>query len=134
MPGKAAKIVITERQQEVLQQLRAARTSEVRIAQRAAVVLLGFEGQLNEEISRVVGLNPDQVGVWRRRWQKAFPKLVAVECAESADKLRKAIIGVLSDEHRSGRPPQITPEQQSKLISLACEDPGEESDRPVSRD
>jgi len=133
MPGKAAKIVITERQQEVLQQLRAARTSEVRIAQRAAVVLLGFEGQLNEEISRVVGLNPDQVGVWRRRWQKAFPKLVAVECAESADKLRKAIIGVLSDEHRSGRPPQITPEQQSKLISLACEDPGEESDRPVSR-
>jgi hypothetical protein len=32
MPGKAAKVVITERQQSVLQEIAAARTSEVRMA------------------------------------------------------------------------------------------------------
>lgn len=133
MPGKAAKIVITERQQKVLQELCAARTTEVRIAERATVILLGFEGRKNEEISPVVGLNPDQVGMWRRRWQQAFPKLVTVECTESHDKLRKAVIGVLSDQHRSGRPPRLTSEQQAKLISLACEDPDQESHRPISR-
>lgn len=38
MPGSAAKVLITERQQDVLEQMAAARTSPVRLAQRAKVI------------------------------------------------------------------------------------------------
>lgn len=44
MPGKAAKVLITERQQSVLQEIASARTSEVRMLERARIVLLAFEG------------------------------------------------------------------------------------------
>lgn len=131
MPGKAARVVITERQQDVLKEIAAARTSEVRMAQRAQIILLAFQRLNNEEISVQVDLNPDQIGRWRRRWQTAFAKLILVECNESRDVLRKSILSVLSDEHRSGRPPRITSEQQAKLVAMACEDPATE-DRPLS--
>lgn len=132
MPGKAAKVVITERQHSVLQEISVARTSEVRMAQRARIILLAFEGRKNEQIGAEVGMNPDQVGVWRKRWKGAFTKLVAVECNESRDGLRKAILQVLADEQRSGRRRRITPEQQAQLVALACEQPDAESS-PVTR-
>jgi transposase len=131
MPGKAAKVVITERQLSVLTEIAAARTSEVRMAQRAQIILLAFEKLNNEQISARVGLNEDQVGLWRRRWQGAFPRLVSIECTESRDALRKAVLEVLRDRPRSGRPPRITAEQQAKLASMACECP-EDSERPIS--
>ena len=49
MPGKAAKIVITERQQKILQELSAARSREVGTGERATVTSLGFQGKQNEE-------------------------------------------------------------------------------------
>ena len=65
MAGKAAKVVITERQQDVLQKLARATTVAVRLQQRAQIILLAFEGKLNQEIESLVGLGRDQVGVWR---------------------------------------------------------------------
>lgn len=121
MPGKAAKFVITERQHSGLQEIFMARASEVRMAQRARITLLAFEGRKNEQIGAEVEMNPDQVGVWRKRWKGAFTQLVAVECNESRDGLRKAILQVLADEQRSGRRRRITPEQQAQLVALACE-------------
>ena len=68
MPGKAAKIVWLRSDKKILQELSFARTREVWTVERATVILLGFQGKKNEEISHVVGLNPDQVGKRRRRW------------------------------------------------------------------
>ena len=65
MAGKAAKVVITERQQDVLQKLARATTIAVRLQQRAQIILLAFEGKLNQDIESLVGLGRDQVGVWR---------------------------------------------------------------------
>ena len=62
MAGKAAKVVITERQQDVLQKLARATTIAVRLQQRAQIILLAFEGKLNQEIESLVGLGRDQVG------------------------------------------------------------------------
>ena len=62
MAGKAAKVVITERQQDVLQKLSRATTVSVRLQQRAQIILLAFEGKLNQEIETLVGLGRDQVG------------------------------------------------------------------------
>ncbi len=57
MLGKAAKITITERQQEILQILRKFVTVPSRL--RATIIGLAFDGLRNEEIA-------DQVGLTRR--------------------------------------------------------------------
>ena len=51
MPGKAAKVTITERQHEILLTLRNAITAPSHLRQRAAIILLAFDGLRNEEIA-----------------------------------------------------------------------------------
>ena len=72
MSGKAAKIIITEKQQSVLQRIVNAATSSVQHKQRANVILLAFEKMLNSDIAQQVDLSRLQVGLWRRRWQRSF--------------------------------------------------------------
>ena len=131
MSGSAAKVTITERQQEILLSFAEARKVDVGLAQRSRIVLFAFEKLSNERISELVELNPDQVGIWRRRWQDAWNSLIQVECSGTSHELRQAIKKTLADLPRSGRPARISPEQQAKLISLACEDP-EDSGRPIT--
>jgi len=61
MPGSAAKIVITERQQAVLEQMVAASTSPVRLVQRAEIILRAFAGQENQAIAAAIDLDPTAV-------------------------------------------------------------------------
>ena len=120
MSGSAARVTITEQQQSILVELANARTTAVSLSQRSRIILLAFEKHTNEQISAEVNLNPDQVGRWRRRWQTAWDSLLQVECGGKPHELRDAIKKVLADLPRSGRPRQITPEQQTKMMSLAC--------------
>jgi transposase len=131
MPGSAAKVVITERQQEILQDLVSGRTTPVRLQQRATVVLRAFAGVDNADIAEEIGLGPDAVGLWRRRWAKVWPRLTVFECAENRSDLRRAIAAVLSDKPRSGHPGKFTPEQITRILALACEPP-EKSGRPIT--
>lgn len=130
MPGKAAKVRCTEKQLTILNQLARATTSSQRIAQRSKIILMAFDKKLNQEIAVEVGLHPDQVGVWRRRWQESFDALVAIECRESTAVLTRAIEQVLSDAPRSGSPGTFTAEQVTQILATACEPP-ENSGRPI---
>jgi hypothetical protein len=56
MPGQAAKVWISERQQSLLEELSRSRSESQVISQRAKIILLAFEGRLNEEIAVEVGL------------------------------------------------------------------------------
>jgi transposase len=131
MPGSAARIVITEHQQAVLQQIAAARTSSVRLAQRAEIVLRAFAGEENQAIAAAIELDPTAVGLWRRRWAKAWPKLIQIECTQTQAAFRRAIEDILSDAPRSGNPGKFTPEQITQILALACEPP-EQSGRPIT--
>jgi transposase len=131
MPGSAAKLVLTERQQTVLRQMAAASTSPVRLVQRAEVVLRAFASEENQTIAAAIGLDPTAVGMWRRRWVKAWPKLIQIECTETHAAFRRAIEDVLSDAPRSGKPGKFSPEQITQLLALACEPP-EQSGRPIT--
>src|SRR4051794_16453055 len=131
MPGKAAKILISERQQEILQTLRNAVTAPARLRQRAALILLAFEGRRNDEIAPEVGLAQGPVGLWRRRWAGAFDRLIRIECSETRAALRRAIEAVLSDEQRPGAPGKFTPEQVTQILAIACEPPAK-SGRPIT--
>ena len=55
MPGKAAKIMVSEKQQAVLQEFSQSRTAAKGIVQRASILLLGFQGLLNEQIAAESG-------------------------------------------------------------------------------
>src|SRR3954470_977176 len=131
MAGSAAKVVISERQQEVLRKMSTATTLAKRLVQRATIILLAFAGLTNEDIGRRVGLERHQIGLWRRRWQRVFNDLVRIECTEdSAAALRHAIEEVLTDEPRPGSPGKFTAEQITLLFALACEPP-EKSGLPL---
>ena len=105
MPGKAARIQVTERQMELLEEIVASRTAAVRLAQRAQIVLLAFQKHNNEEVGELVGLNPQQVSVWRKRWKADWERLISVECNESRSVLKSKIESLLADQPRKGRTP-----------------------------
>ena len=131
MPGKAAKIKVSEKQLVVLQELSCSRTVSKGTVQRALSIVQGFQGKLNQEIALEVGLNRQQVGVWRQRWRNAWESLCVWECAQP-HRLREAILAVLSDAPRPGAPATFTPEQVTQIVALACESP-KLSDRPINR-
>jgi len=131
MPGKAAKVTVTERQHEILLTLRNATTAPAHLRQGAAVILLAFDGLRNEEIADQVGLGRFQVGRWRRRWARAWSGLIDRECRETKADLRRAIEAVLTDAPRPGAPGKFTPEQVTQILAVACEPP-EKSGRPIT--
>ena len=48
-------------------------------------------------------------------------------------KLKKEIETLFADLPRKGRSPTFTSEQQAAIVALACEDPDDESQRPISQ-
>lgn len=132
MPGTAAKVVFSEVQMEMLEGIVASRTAAVRLVQRAQIVLLAYHKRNNEEIGEVVGLNPQQVSVWRKRWKANQNHLIHIECTDTKAALLRAIETVLADLPRKGRDAKFTTQQQAAIVAIACENPDDESERPIS--
>jgi putative transposase len=131
MPGRARKLIVTERHQAVLQTIIRSGTSPQAIVQRARMILLAFEGLSNEQIAERVGCERHAVGPRRHRWADAFERLILVECCEKPPALSHAIAELLSDLPRSGSPGKFTAEQVTQVLAVACEGP-EASGRPVT--
>lgn len=131
MPGTARKLIITERQQAVLQTMTRSSTCPQALAQRARVILLAFEGLLNTEIADRIGCERHAVGPWRRRWAESFDRLVVIECCETESALPRAIADLLGDLPRAGSPGKFTAEQVTEILAVACEPP-ENSNRPIT--
>jgi putative transposase len=131
MPGRARKLIVTERQQTIRRSMTRSGTCPQAVAQRARMILLAFDGLDNEDIAGQVGCERHAVGPWRHRWADAFQRLVLVECCEKPSALPHAIERLLSDLPRSGSPGKFTAEQVTQILAIACEDP-ETSGRPVT--
>jgi transposase len=131
MPGKAAKVIITERQQQLLDEFSRSRSEPFFLRQRSALILHAFAGLLNEQIAPLVDLERHQVGLWRARWAAAFERLVVVECLEGSAALRQALRDLLADAARPGAPGKFTAEQLTQIFAVACEPP-EKSGRPIT--
>jgi transposase len=71
---------------------------EVRLQQRARIVLLAAKGMQNKEIALEVGLDRRQVALWRARFLEG-----------GIDALRK-------DAPRSGRPRSVMSEMESRIV------------------
>ena len=114
MPGKAAKVTVTEKQFDVLTEFSKARTESLSLVQRSKIILLAFEKHNNEAIELKLGIGHDAVGKSRRRWQKAWEKLTVLECNGTPAELKAAIRKLLADAPRAGRKPQVSPQLWSK--------------------
>ncbi len=123
MPGKAAKITLTEGQREILLTLCKSAGESPQLRQRATIILLAFDGLRNNEIAAEVGLGQRFVGRWRRRWAKGWDGLVDIECGETRADLRRAIEGILTDEPRTGARPKFSPDQITRILAVARDAP-----------
>jgi putative transposase len=131
MPGKEAKIVVTERQLSTLQTLIDSSTCPQGVAHRARMIVLAFARQSNETIAQNIHCERHIVGVWRRRWVQAFPRLILVECGEKHSALQRAIERVLSDSPRPGWAGKFSAAHVAQIIAVACEPP-QTCGRPVT--
>jgi transposase len=76
-----------------------ARRVEVRVQQRASVILLAAQGWQNKDIAGEVKLDRRQVALWRRRF------------------IEGGVEALLVDAARSGRTPVVTTEIESQIVS-----------------
>src|SRR5262245_24203289 len=120
MPGMAAKVVITERQQDVLQAMVWSRSCPQGLAHRAEIILRALTSCNNEVIADRLNCERPGVGIWRRRWQQAFARLVVIECVDEPAALREAITEVLSDLPRAGCGGTFTAAQIAQILAVAC--------------
>jgi hypothetical protein len=116
MPWKAQKIALSERQREVLERIVRRRTESQQLVQRVRIVVLAGEGQSNRAISREVGLERHQVGVWRNRWLDDCDRLVAAESESDESDYEELLRDALSDEPRSGCPPSSPPSRSRRSL------------------
>src|SRR3546814_8296343 len=81
-----------------LERLSRSRSGEVRMAERARIVLACLRGKRNDEIADEMGLRPNTVGQWRRRFAQ------------------RGIAG-LHDAPRSGKPPKYGVELRDRILA-----------------
>ena len=131
MPGQAAKVIISERQQGVLKSMAQSRSCPQGLAYRDRIVLLALQGLTNGPIAGRLGCERHGVGIWRRRWREAFEQLVVIERTEEPSALRQAVSEALDDLPRAGCGGTFTAERITRILAVACEPP-DKSGRPVS--
>lgn len=77
-------------------------------------------------------LHRETIGIWRERWLRARPTLLAAEKeAVGPQEWLGLIETILSDAPRSGTPATFSPEQIVQIVVVACEAP-QHSGRPIS--
>lgn len=125
-------ISLSEAPRRILERLARQRSAPQHLVERARIILAVDDGERHGQIARRLSLHPQTVVKWHRRWSAAESQRQAVEEADgmAAEDLAAVIETLLSDEPRSGAPPQFSAEQVAEIIAVACEKPGE-SDRPI---
>jgi transposase len=99
MPRAAAPaLVVTDEQRRELLELAAWRSAPQGIALRARIVLGAADGVANKVLARQLATSVPTVLLWRGRFRT------------------EGLSGIVQDRPRSGRPKQITPQQEAALI------------------
>ena len=93
---------MTDEERETLQRWARRRSSSQALAQRCRIVLGCAAGKSNKEVATEVGVWPQTVGIWRRRFMESR-------------------LDGLADEPRPGAPRKITDEAVEELIVATLE-------------
>ena len=127
---KPTPITLSPMQRAVLQRLARRHTTSQQLVKRVRIILEADSGAGNWDIARQLGTDRGTVGVWRKRWVEAAPRLEAAQQAGTDERELLALVEeVLADQPRSGAPATFTSEQIVGKVALSCEDPAS-SGRP----
>jgi transposase-like protein len=96
---------------------RAHRTPQ-QLAERIRIVLKSSsEKLLNRETAEQLGVDPQRISRWRRRWFEDQGRLQDAESNGATDKeLETLAVSTLSDLYRSGVKPKFTAEQMARIV------------------
>lgn len=98
MSRKALSVSSTAKEMQELKRLSNSRTDEVRLVERAKIIISCLSGKRNDEIAKELHMRPGTVAVWRKRF-----------ATEGLKGLR--------DRQRSGKPPlNAIPELRNRLL------------------
>lgn len=119
-------IVLSQPQQDALEQIVRCQTSEQRLVRRARVLLKANAGLNNEHIAQALNINRETVQRWRQRWHEAADSLAISEAEGITNNvLKQRVEAMLTDQARSGTPATFSAQQVVRIVALACEDPQE---------
>ncbi len=121
---------MTEGVYKILTELSNRRFLPQALGLRVQIILLGFQKQSNTQIAEQLAVERHAVGRWRKRRSQSVEALVAIEVRESHAALKRAVMEVLRDAHRSGSPGKFSAQQIAEVISTACEAP-RQTGRPI---
>lgn len=107
MARVAVALNCTAQEKAELERLSRSRKGEVRLAQRAGIVLACLQGKRNDEVARQVGVQASTVGLWRRRFAQhglagLRDKPKPGKPAKHGDKLRERVLAQLELEPPAG--------------------------------
>ena len=132
-PVPGGRILLSERQERLLEALVRRSTAPQRLVKRAQIILLLAAGKTFNQVARALGVLRQTVYQWGKRWRTQARQLAEVEAQERSDPaLSNRLAGLLLDAYRPGKPATFSPEQVVKLIAVACEPP-QHSGRPITR-
>src|SRR5262249_52373704 len=100
----APKIELAESQQEELHRLSLSRTTEVRLAIRAKMILMAAEGKQDQQIAAELGIARQSVARWRARFIKA------------------GVAGIEKDAPRPGRKPKMSAGQVQEVVRMTTQE------------
>jgi putative transposase len=122
MPKRATQVILSEKEQDELEQLTKRHRSEQQQVLRARIVLAAAQGRGNAQIAHDLAVNVDTARLWRDRWVGL--QGIDLETLSVAERLQ--------DAPRPGAPAKITAEQRCQIAAIACEAPLK-SGRPISQ-
>jgi putative transposase len=125
-------IKVSDKQDEILQQIIRRHSSAQSLVRRAQIVRAGTEyGRRDTQIGRDLNCSAQMVRTWRHRWIEGWEQLGAIEANGDDQELEVAIIAALADQPRPGTPATFTAEDICQIIKVACENPSL-SGRPIT--
>lgn len=123
MPWKAQPISLTEKQQNILEEISSSRSERNDIVLRSLIILHVSSGMSDNKIIKKLNVCKSTVSRWKRRWLSYIEQLILLDEKESGINYKRAILRILSDAERPGARPKFSSEQICQIIKVACESP-----------
>jgi transposase len=114
MRGKKIILQLSPQERADLQCITRRHNVAHKLVRRATILLAADQGLSYRQIAATVGVAPNVVTTWVKRW---------LEMAPLADQAPLSAEERLADKARPGAPDTFTPEQYCHIVALACESP-----------
>lgn len=123
---KAATFQLSDKTRDILQKFSTSYSLPSSLVLRSKIVLMASDGMGNSQIMEATGAAYSTVSIWRNRFYNSMDFIAQSEEYDGPDsgkKLPEAVLSVLSDKQRPGKPASFTPEQIVLVNELACKNP-----------